>query len=100
MPAGLEATGGGCFRVTGELSADTVPDLYHRSAELFDGDGQVELDLSGVQRSDSAGVALLVEWMVQAHHRQREIRYLNMPAQMLSIARVSSLDHILPLVRD
>lgn len=100
MSATLETAADGQFRLAGDLSADTVPTLAHRSGDLFKGQGPVDVDLSGVQRSDSAGVALLVEWMVEAHRREREIRYLNIPAQMLSIARVSSLDHVLPLIRD
>ncbi len=100
MSARLETAPDGQFRLAGELSADSVPALAHRGADLFKGDGPVDVDLSGVERSDSVGVALLVEWMVEAHRREREIRYLNIPAQMLSIARVSSLDHVLPLIRD
>ncbi len=60
----------------------------------------VAVDLREVERSDSAGVALLVAWMRSARQAQRDIRFLNMPSQMLNIARVSGLDAILPLARD
>lgn len=83
----------------GVLSFESVPALSEQAEALFDGQSRVEIDLNDVQRSDSAGVALLVEWMGQAQRRAVEIRYLNVPAQMLAIARVSSLDQILPLAR-
>lgn len=83
----------------GVLSFESVPALSEQAEALFDDQSRVEIDLNDVQRSDSAGVALLVEWMGQAQRRAVEIRYLNVPAQMLAIARVSSLDQILPLAR-
>lgn len=99
-PPKLEHASGSRFRLSGELSYATVPDLSGAAAALFAAEPVLHIDLQGVQRSDSAGVALLVEWMRLAHQRQCEIQYLNIPAQMLAIARVSSLDHILPLVRN
>jgi len=50
-----------------------------------------------VVRADSAGLALLVEWMRAARRAGRPLRYRAIPPQMLAIARVSSLDQVLPL---
>ncbi|NIR58420.1 MAG: STAS domain-containing protein [Gammaproteobacteria bacterium] len=91
----------GRFRLRGALSFASVPGLLAQRERLFESaPGFVEIDLSGVSRSDSAGLALLVDWMREAQRRTVDIRYLNMPQQMLAIARVSSLDGILPLERD
>jgi phospholipid transport system transporter-binding protein len=87
----------GRFQLSGELSFLTVPDLVHRTRGLFDDSGDIEVDLEGVTRSDSAGLALLVEWMNTARHHDKQIQFLNIPLQMLAIARVSSLDQVLPL---
>jgi phospholipid transport system transporter-binding protein len=38
--------------------------------------------------------------MREARRRDTEVQFLNIPAQMLAMARVSSLDSILPLGRD
>jgi len=95
----LEPEAQGRWRLSGELSYETVPSLAGRVTELFAGQDATEIDLGGVERADSAGVALLVEWMMEANRRRVAIRYVNMPAQMLAIARVSSLDDILPLGR-
>lgn len=97
--ARLERVAPGTWRLGGELSYETVPAVAPRVAELFSGQEAVEVDLAQVERADSAGVALLVEWMMEANRRGASIRYLNMPPQMLAIARVSSLDRILPLGR-
>lgn len=97
--AQLQRLASGRYRLRGVLDFDSVPGLSARGPELFDEAETVEVDLAEVARADSAGVALLVEWMQQARRRGGEIRYLNIPSQMLAIARVSGLDHILPLSR-
>lgn len=99
MTAQLEQQSPGAWRISGVLNFATVPDLSERGGALFDGQSEVQIDLSQVQRADSAGVALLVEWMGEARRRSVTIRYLNVPAQMLAIVRVTSLDQILPLAR-
>lgn len=88
------------LHLSGELSFHTVPDLWRQTRELFKGCPTLTIDLSGVERSDSAGLALLVEWMREAARCGTELRFVNMPTQMLAIARVSSLDRILPLSRE
>ena len=97
--ARLQREAPGRWRLQGELSYETVPSLAERVDEVFADRDQVQIDLGEVRRADSAGVALLVEWMMEANRRKVPIRYLNIPSQMLAIARVSSLDHILPLGR-
>lgn len=97
--ARLEQQSHGLWRISGELSFATVPELSERMESLFADQAQIDIDLRDVQRSDSAGVAMLVEWAGEASRRAVEIRYLNVPSQMLAIVRVSSLDQILPLAR-
>lgn len=97
--ARLEREAPGAWRLTGELTYETVPALAERVGELFADAEAVQVELGGVTRSDSAGVALLVEWVSEARRRGVPIRYLDIPSQMLAIARVSSLDHVLPLGR-
>lgn len=98
--ARLDPGAEGRFRLSGALSFHTVPDLWQQTRGLFNGCPALTIDLSGVERSDSAGLALLVEWMREAARCGAELRFVNMPAQMLAIARVSSLDRILPLSRE
>ncbi len=88
------------FRIQGALTFDTVTRLLARSIELFSHAEALDIDLGGVESADSAGLALLVEWMRYARHHDLPIRFINMPPQMLAIARASSLDHVLPLVRE
>jgi len=89
----------GCFILSGTLSFKTVPVIWRQGLDLFSEAPSLLLDLSGIKRSDSAGVALLVDWMRFARSHNKPISYINMPQQMLAIVRASSLDAILPLTR-
>jgi phospholipid transport system transporter-binding protein len=98
--ARIEQDSNGRFAIRGDLNAVSVPDLWDECCSRFDGCDELEIDLSGVERSDSAGLALLVGFLRNARETGKTVRFLNIPAQMLAMARVSSLDQILPLQRD
>lgn len=89
---------GTTLRVVGELDFDSVADLWEKANALFAAESITRIDLSGVQHSNSAGVALLVEWLRQAQSRQSELVFSNMPAQMRAIVRVVDLETVLPVV--
>ena len=101
MPeASVRESGDGRLEIHGDLSFASVPPLWHRHREAFARSGALDIDLSHVGRSDSAGLALLMECLRQSSETGTSIRFFNIPAQMLAIARVSGLDRILPLHRD
>ena len=95
----LEQLGDGGFRLKGELDFTTVPAVWRASLQVFAPEQDIRIDLKNIKRSDSAGLALLIEWQREAKKAGKSLSYLNMPAQMLAIARASSLDQILPLSR-
>ncbi|HLA75507.1 MAG TPA: STAS domain-containing protein [Gammaproteobacteria bacterium] len=94
----IETLGAGQHLLSGTLTFATVPQLYTQGAALFSNAATtVTLDLQGVKRTDSAGLALLMEWLRSARAQNKTIQFKNIPAQMMSIARLSGLDTILPL---
>jgi phospholipid transport system transporter-binding protein len=98
--ARIEESKNGRLEIHGDLSFVSVPELWSGSLRRLPERELLEIDLSHVKRSDSAGLALLVECLRQARLTGTTIRFFNMPAQMLAIARVSALDEVLPLRRD
>lgn len=89
---------GGVCRVEGELTFATATALLRQSEPLFvPGEEALTLDLSAVTRADSAGVALLLEWIRRGRRAGREVRFRQMPEQMLAIARTSGVEPILPV---
>ena len=83
------------YGVRGAMTFDSVTDLWRQSAEMFSGQSVLNIDLADVTHTDSAGLALLVEWLCEASRRGARIEFLNLPAQMLALAGVANLEQLL-----
>jgi len=95
--AQLEASGEGAWRLSGPLDFATVPDLFDRFTPQLDGVTEARIDLAGVTRADTAGLALLVEWMRLARARGGRVRFSGWPAKFHALARVSGLQKALDI---
>lgn len=93
----LVSVGEGRFRVTGILGFETVKALLATSRQQFAGAKQIEVDLTGVTQGDSAGLALLIEWLRIAQGAGKSIRYTGIPDQLRALARISEVDELLPI---
>ena len=82
--------------VHGDLSFDSVAEALRRSLDWPE-QTDIEIDLAGVSRSNSAGLALLLEWLKNAQQKGRQIKYHNVPEQLLTIARAYGIDDDLPI---
>lgn len=91
----LKDLGEGRFALTGEMSFATVERILQASEEPFEQHTRIEVDLSGVEHADSAGLALLLEWITWANHTVREIRFTHMPERILAIAKTTEVDNLL-----
>lgn len=93
MSATLEQGPDGVWRIVGSLDFESVPALYRHTDTLLAA-GPVEIDLAGVERANSAGVALLLEWRRQAHRRGVELHLRELPAAVLQLARLSDVENL------
>ena len=50
---------------------------------------EVVIDLSQITHSDSAGLALLIEWLKISSTTQGQLRFKNIPQQLLTLAKLS-----------
>lgn len=91
----LEDRGDGRFVLSGDMTFDTVDKILKASEGPFEEHSQLEIDLSGVTDSDSAGLALLLEWVTWANHTVREIRFTGMPERVMAIAKTTEVDGLL-----
>jgi phospholipid transport system transporter-binding protein len=83
------------LRASGPLDFSTAAQALRIGIETIGRDGDQVVDLSGVTEGDSAGVAVLVEWVSAAVAAGVGLRYENVPPQMLAIARISDLEDLL-----
>jgi phospholipid transport system transporter-binding protein len=93
----FEDLGGGRFRLAGHLGFDTAHYALSHSHGLFADHKKIQLDLSGVESTDSAGLALLVEWTGWARREKRKLSFSHVPKQALALAKISEVDKLLPV---
>ncbi len=98
--ARLIDAGGGRVRLEGALDFTTVTDLLARGEPLLREAESLSIDLAGVETANSAGLALLLEWLDIARARRATLRYVNMPASLTRIAAFSNLRDLLPVTAD
>jgi phospholipid transport system transporter-binding protein len=77
------------------MTFDTAERILVASEEPFEQHTRIEVDLAGVTRADSAGLALLLEWITWANHTVREIRFLSIPERIHAIARTTEVEQLL-----
>jgi len=90
--AAVEMGDGDVLRVRGALTFATVESLRGPGADALAGRAESTVDLAAVERADSAGLALLIEWLRVAHRRGASVHFTNVPAQLRAIAATSGLD--------
>ncbi len=97
--AGITPSGEGSYTVSGELTFTTVPEVWRSSQDDL-GSGPVQLDLAGITRVDSAGIALLIDLVRTVRKRGGDISLMHAPPQLMAIATVSGLDKVLPFAKE
>jgi phospholipid transport system transporter-binding protein len=88
------ACDGGRCSVRGPLLFENVVEVLARGNELFTAE-RVTVDLSGVTEVDSSALSLMLEWRREAGRHGRAIRFLNLPANLKSLAALYGVTELL-----
>ncbi|MEM7209316.1 MAG: STAS domain-containing protein [Pseudomonadota bacterium] len=86
--ATLTSEGEGKFVLSGELNFDSVPSVLEASRREFADNAKIAVDLSGVTRANSAGMALLLEWRAISALKNTALNFDNIPENLRQIAQV------------
>ncbi|PKM13409.1 MAG: anti-anti-sigma factor [Gammaproteobacteria bacterium HGW-Gammaproteobacteria-3] len=84
--------GGGVFAVSGDLTFTGIDKKIIKSLTFLTSANPLTLDLSQVGNTDSAGLALVIEWIKYTRERQIELKLRKLPKQLLTLAKLSGLD--------
>ena len=84
--------GTGDFVVNGDLTFATIGIKTLKSFDFSGISKQISIDLTDVASTDSAGLALMIEWIKYARHHRLHIVFKNIPEQLLNLAKLSGLD--------
>lgn len=87
----------GRVAVTGELTFATAREARQVGTLVLEGSRaeRIVVDCAGVTRADSAGLAVLLDWLAWGRRRSRGVTFENLPASLLAIARISEVDELL-----
>lgn len=55
----------------------------------------LEVDCSGITHSDSAGLAVLLDWMAIMKREGRPLCFASLPSGLLAVARISGVEEML-----
>jgi phospholipid transport system transporter-binding protein len=90
------AVSSGLYRLQAPLTFTSVADLREEGLKLIDSHAQeLTLDLQAVPAVDSAGLALLIDWLGEARAKSRTLHYVQPPKVLLSLARLSEVEKLI-----
>ena len=78
---------GGRCTVQGPITIENVESLVGEGKERFV-EAQLTVDLAAVTEVDSSALSLLLEWRREAGRNGRAISFLNLPANLKSLAEL------------
>jgi phospholipid transport system transporter-binding protein len=83
--------------VTGELTFATAREARQLGVLVLESSRaeRIVVDCAAVTRADSAGLAVLLDWLSWGRRRSRPVSLENLPASLLAIARISEVDSLL-----
>jgi phospholipid transport system transporter-binding protein len=83
--------------VSGELTFATARNARQSGVVVLEGSSAraIVIDCQGVTRADSAGLAVLLEWLAWGRRKSRTLTLENLPASLIAIARISEVDGLL-----
>ncbi|MDP1666528.1 MAG: STAS domain-containing protein [Methylobacter sp.] len=82
----------GRFVIDGDLTFATIDKQTLKSFSFLKAAKEVTIDLSRVSNTDSAGLALMIEWIKYSRHNRTQIAFKNIPEQLLNLAKLSGFD--------
>lgn len=85
------------YLVTGTVDFSTAPELGRQAKNFFkthpQGEGKgVEIDLSKIETCNSAGLALMLEIAKDAKANNIEVKFINLPGTLLTIAKAYGVE--------
>ncbi len=82
----------GYFTVEGNLNFASIDKYTLQSFKFLKGIETICFDLSKVGMTDSAGLALMIEWIKQSRMIRAQLRFKNIPDQLMALVKLSGFD--------
>jgi phospholipid transport system transporter-binding protein len=94
---GISEPTSGRIVVSGELTFATARDARQLGVLVLESSRaeRIVVDCSAVTRADSAGLAVLLDWLAWGRRNSHVVALENLPASLVAIARISEVDGLL-----
>ena len=94
---GISEPAAGRIVVTGELTFASARDARQLGLLVLESSRATKLviDCGGVTRADSAGLAVLLDWLAWGRRKARPVSLENLPPSLVAIAKISEVDGLL-----
>jgi phospholipid transport system transporter-binding protein len=83
------------LQVAGDINFDNVFLLYQESLPYLQQAERYHVDFAGVTSSNSAGIALIIEWVKFASLNHRTISFGGVSAGLRAIAKVGDVEKLI-----
>ena len=93
----LVASANGRFAARGPLTFATAREAREQGLRSLASAAahELEVDCGGISASDSAGLAVLLDWLGAAKRAGRSLRYRQLPEGLVALGRISEVDELL-----
>lgn len=92
MPLSLTVKSAELVLLSGDLTFATINKKTVRMIDFKNIRHEVVIDLAQIANSDSAGLALIIEWLKISNTGQAQLQFKNIPVQLLTLAKLSGFD--------
>jgi phospholipid transport system transporter-binding protein len=80
------------FVIDGDLTFATIDKQTLKSFSFLKSSTEITIDLSRVANTDSAGLALMIEWIKYSRQNRTQLSFKNIPEQLRNLAKLSGFD--------
>jgi phospholipid transport system transporter-binding protein len=84
--------GAGVFVVDGDLTFASIDKKTVKSFDFLNTSKVITIDLGLVACTDSAGLALMIEWIKHTRSHKTQLHFKNIPEQLRNLAKLSGFD--------
>jgi len=84
----------GNYMLKGSLVFNTINKAVLNTLDFKQAPSSITIDLQQVGEIDSAGLALLIEWIKFSQAHQKKLYFDNVPAQLTALAKLSYISEI------
>ncbi len=83
------------FFITGDLTLFNVMSVYEKSLPDLYKCLELCFDFSQLKSSDSAGLALIIEWIKFSKWQHKPIQFKHLSNDIMSIAKAAGINHLI-----